>query len=529
MSSSLPPEGPQDSTPQSTESTEPAAPAHEQAHVEHAAVEPKRTRKGGRGRRILKGTGLVMAIPGVAALSGLGYVLYEALTNRQDNSPEHEASKADYLDSLAGTATDGSPNVMIVYYDDMGYGDLGFMGDTPIETPNLDRLAEDGVVMTNYHSPSSVCTPSRAAMLTGRLAPRAGVPSILQVSDSPMGMIDKVMGNFPLTQAEITIADVLQASGYDTQMIGKWHLGDTEDSQPTDFGFDHFLGSLYSNDMEPFQIFEDDELLLESVDQTELDALYTATAVDFIDSSAESDDPFFLYFAHNFPHEPLFTAEENLGRSDAGLYGDVVETLDDGIGRIVDELEATDQLDDTIIIVTSDNGPWYQGDPGDHRGRKGSVSEGGQLVPFLVHWPAGLEGGRTDDTMVMGTDLFPTLLDWTGIEEPTDRVIDGTSMAPLLAGEADQVGEYYYYYADKKLLAVSDGRFKYYTKQPYLYAISGLPFAAPSQKGPWLFDLEADPSESYDVLAKYPEKAEELAAEMERRNAEMDENLRGWN
>ncbi|GLI26588.1 arylsulfatase [Agromyces rhizosphaerae] len=495
------------------------------------AAPTKRTKRRGLGKRILKATGLVLALPALLLVAGLGYLAFELLTNRPDDSPEHEALKEEYLTNRLSTAaaTSGeSPNVILVHYDDLGYGDLGFMGDTPIETPNLDALAEDGVVMTNYHSPSAVCTPSRAALLTGRLAPRAAVPDVLFPNEGVSSLINVVSGTFGLTQAEITIPDVLQASGYETGMIGKWHIGDTEGSLPNDFGFDSFLGSRYSNDMVPFQIYENDEVLLETVDQTELDALYTDRAVEFVADAAETEDPFFLYFAHNFPHEPLFAADENLGRSDAGLYGDIVEGLDDGIGRIVDELEATGQLDNTIIMVTSDNGPWFQGDAGDHRGRKGMISEGGTRVPFLVHWPDGLEGGRTVDTMAMGTDVLPTLLDWLDIPAPTDRVLDGTSMASVLEGTGDTVSEYYYSYASKSLLAVSDGRFKYYAEQPYLYTISGTSFASPFTQGPWLFDLEADPSEAYDVSAKYPDVAAELAAELERRNAETEENPRGW-
>jgi len=481
------------------------------------------------GRRILKATALVLALPAMLLVAGLGYVVFELLTNRPDDSPEHEARKEEYVNRLSATPVSGdAPNVLLVYYDDMGYGDLGFMGETPIETPNLDALAEAGVVMTNYHAPSAVCTPSRAALLTGRLAPRADVPDVLFPTEGVSNVINTVSGTFGLTQAEITIPDVLGAAGYETGMIGKWHIGDTEGSLPNDFGFDSFLGSRYSNDISPFKIYQDDEVLIETVDQTELDELYTDTAVEFIGDAAETEEPFFLYFAHNFPHEPLFTAEENEGRSDAGLYGDVVETLDDGIGRIVDELEATDQLDNTIILVTSDNGPWFEGDSGDHRGRKGSISEGGMRVPFLMHWPDGLDGGRTLDTMAMGTDVLPTLLDLLDLPEPTDRALDGTSMADVLAGTGETVSDHYYFYSSRNLLAVSDGRFKYYPEQPYLYTISGTSFATPYSQGPWLFDLESDSSESYNVLDKYPEVVADLAAELERRNAEMDENPRGW-
>lgn len=482
-----------------------------------------------RSKRIVTTVGLTLVVPGAAILASSGQIANDGVTTNSSSSPEREASKADYLDSLAGAAAGGdSPNVLLVYYDDLGYGDLGFMGDTPIRTPNLDSLARDGVVLTNYHAPSAVCTPSRAAMLTGRLAPRAAMPEVIFPTGSALAEVEDLGGSAGLTAAEITIADVLQASGYATGMIGKWHLGDTDGSLPNDFGFDAFLGSLYSNDMSPFHIYRDKELLVGDVDQSTLDELYTNEAVSFIGAAADGDSPFFLYFAHNFPHEPLVASDGNAGTSDAGLYGDVVEGLDDGIGRIVAELDATGQLDNTIIIVTSDNGPWFQGDPGDHRGRKGLINEGGMRVPFLIHWPDHIEGGQTLDAMAMGTDLLPTLMEWLDIGAPTDRVLDGTSMAPLLQGESDRVSEYYYYYAGDELIAVSDGRYKYYTSHSYIYATSDAATAVGQTQGPWLFDLEIDPSESYDVSARHPEVAAALATELERRNTEMADNPRGW-
>ncbi len=200
----------------------PPEPADENAQEVGTTDSTTTRRKSGRGKRILKNTGLVLALPGTILLGGIGYVLWEMLTNKPDNSPEHEASKREYLDQLSGMATSGdSPNVLLVYYDDLGYGDLGFMGDTPIKTPNIDALAADGVVMTNYHAPSAVCTPSRAAMLTGRLAPRAGVPEVLHPSSGATNIINVISEGFGITQAEITIPDVLQAAGYETGMIGK--------------------------------------------------------------------------------------------------------------------------------------------------------------------------------------------------------------------------------------------------------------------------------------------------------------------
>ncbi|GMA37615.1 hypothetical protein GCM10025876_38190 [Demequina litorisediminis] len=249
-----------------------------------------------------------------------------------------------------------------------------------------------------------------------------------------------------------------------------------------------------------------------------------------IDKGAADDAPFFLYLAHHYPHEPLTTSEDNLGRSDAGLYGDVVEGLDDGIGRLVETLQETGELDNTLLIVTSDNGPWYQGSAGDHRGRKGSVYEGGFLVPFLAHWPAGLDGGRTIDAMTMGTDVFPTVLEWLGIAAPTDRKLDGSSMAGLIDGTSDAASEFYYFYSGLDLLAVSDGRFKYHAVTDYVDAPSGnADGLSVTAQGPWLFDLDADPGENYDVSARYPDVAAALKAEFERRTAEMDVNPRGWN
>ncbi|WP_062516802.1 sulfatase family protein [Demequina gelatinilytica] len=476
--------------------------------------------------------GLLWGLPAAVVVGGVVYLQASGDDAMPDASAtpasrsEHEDAKDAYLAEVtAASSTGDAPNVLLVYYDDLGYGDVGFMGDTPIATPHMDALAEDGVVLTSFHAPSAVCTPSRAALLTGRLAPRAGVPDVLFPSESPYADLNTSAG---LGQDEVTMSEILQAAGYDTAMIGKWHLGDTEGSLPNDFGFASFLGSLYSNDMSPFALYRDGDVVEEEVDQAGLDGLYTDEAVAFIDEAAATDEPFFLYFAHNFPHEPLHAAAENEGRSDAGTYGDVVEGLDDGIGEMVAELEATGQLDNTILIITSDNGPWYQGSTGGVRGRKGEVYEGGMRVPFLVHWPEGVEGGRTLDAMAMGTDILPTLLEWIGIEAPSDRVLDGSSMAGLLAGTSEQVGEFYYFYAGEQLLAVSDGRYKYYREQPYVDVSSGTADVSVTEQGPWLFDLSVDPDESYDVLARYPEVGAALAAELERRDAEMAENPRGW-
>jgi arylsulfatase A-like enzyme len=247
-----------------------------------------------------------------------------------------------------------------------------------------------------------------------------------------------------------------------------------------------------------------------------------------VQDSAKTEKPFFLYFAHNFPHEPLHAPGHMTGNSAGGLYGDVVEGLDRGVGEIVAALKQSGAYDNTIIILTSDNGPWFEGSPGPNRGRKGQAFEGGVKVPFFIHWPKGLNGGRTLESIAMGTDLFPTLLEWIAIPQPKDRAIDGKSLASLLKGTTQSAHDIVYFYVGNKLMAVSDGRFKYHARQPMLYVVGNQFFAPPTKKGPWLFDLSVDGDESYDVSAKYPDQAKRLKAVLDARVREDAGNLRAW-
>ena len=485
-------------------------------------------------QRAFKILGLILALPLALILGFVLWAAFKIVANKPSDDHYHIASKAAYLKSIASGTNNrkdaNMPNVVIIFYDDMGYGDLGFTGSKAIRTPNIDRLASDGVVFSNYHSASAVCSPSRAALLTGRLPPRAGVPEVIFPRDSSIRLALYAKGNANnLPSEEITISEVLQADGYRTGMIGKWHLGDHAPYLPNQFGFESFYGTHYSNDMAPLAIYRNTKVEVPSpVDQTRIDELYTGEAVSFIQQSTKNGSPFFLYFAHNSPHQPLAVPKNQEGRSAAGLYGDVVEKLDDGVGDIVSALNANGQLENTIIILTSDNGPWYQGSAGQSRGRKGQTFEGGMRVPFLIHWPAGLAGKRIIPAMVMGTDIMPTLFDWIGLRLPQDRVIDGSSIRPLLEGKADTVHDFTYFYTGSFLSAISDGRFKYFPKQPYVYTISNSYWGIPSQEGPWLFDLTVDPNESYNVSMKYPQDAARLKAALEVRNRAMKENLRGW-
>jgi len=485
-------------------------------------------------KRLLKTIGLFLALPLLLIMGYLIWTGLRVLANKPADDAAHMAAKAEYLRKIAALAARRGPvrlpNVVIIYYDDLGYGDLGFTGGTAIKTPSIDALASSGVVLSNYHSPSPVCSPSRAGMLTGRLPPRAGVPDVTFPTGHPISYASYAEGfGNRLPAEEITIADVLKADGYRTGMVGKWHLGDRAPSLPNAFGFDSFYGAHYSNDMRPFAIWRNDKIEIPApADQTKLNANYTREAVSFIAGSKGQTQPFFLYFAHNFPHRPLFEAPDAKGRSAAGLYGDVVESLDDGVGSIMAALKESRQLDNTIVILTSDNGPWYEGNPGNFRGRKGQTFEGGMHVPFLISWPTGLEGGRTIPAAAIGTDIAPTLYDWLGLPLPADRTFDGISLRPLLEGKATSANDLIYYYASTGLMAVSDGHFKYHKAQPIIHVVSNMRFTMATQEGPWLFDLSVDPQESYNVAMKYPAEAARLKAALEARDKEVAANPRGW-
>ncbi len=482
----------------------------------------------------LKRLGLIFLLP-VLLLLGLGlWVGYKVISYNQDDNETHLAAKQEYLKGIAASANSPDdtrrPNVVFILYDDLGYGDIGVTGSKAIKTPNIDQLARDGVQLTNFYSPSPVCTPSRAGFLTGRFAPRSGLPDVVFPAGDRLSLLTTLSGkNNRLPAEEITIADMLKAAGYRTGMIGKWHLGDRGPSLPNDFGFDQYFGTLYSNDMTPLALYRNEEIEVQDpADQTKLNQLYTDEAIRFIGQDDAADKPFFLYFAHNFPHIPLFVPKDREGKSTAGLYGDVVESLDWGVGQIVDQLKASGQYENTIFIITSDNGPWYQGSPGASRGRKGYTFEGGMHVPFIIHWPDGLQGGKTLEGMSMGTDLVPTLADWLKIPLPKDRIIDGKSIRSMLETGGDTPHDYLYYFASDQLMAVRDSRFKYMDKRKLQYGPEPSAFAFGVDQGPWLLDMQNDSNESYDSSAHNPKRVTELAKALNAKRDEMKSNLRGW-
>ncbi|MDZ7783653.1 MAG: sulfatase [Halioglobus sp.] len=486
----------------------------------------------------------------LTVLSGL-FLLYRWVTFGQSDDAAHLQAKEDYLARIAaaGTPVAAPPNIVFILYDDLGYGDFGYgargvdmVGDQGgamgargdlLATPNIDRLAADGVVLSDFHAPAPVCTPSRAGYLTGRLAPRAGLPNVVFPTGSVEALIFNVLldpdSNVRLPAEEITFAEILQAAGYSTAMVGKWHLGDRSPSLPNDMGFDSYFGALYSNDMEPFALYADREIAVPApADQRYLTERYTRAATDFIAAQQAEQGPFLLYIAHTFPHDPLHVRPERRGRSRAGLYGDVVEELDDSVGAVVAALRGAGQLDNTLIIITSDNGPWFLGDAGDQRGRKGNTFEGGMRVPFIAHWPAAIPSGRTEHAMAMGTDLLPTFLDILELPPPPDRILDGRSILDVLSQGGATPHDYLYYYDGDTLFAARDERFKYRGAAGVFYATDQMPIGVSMPQKEWLFDLAGDARESYDTSARNPDDLLRLRAAFEGKLRDMEANTRGW-
>jgi len=483
---------------------------------------------------------LLLALPIGLGLFGVGYFIYKVATYEQLDDTARMQSKQLYLEQIADAAASAdlsnAPDVVVILFDDLGYGDVGYTGNGMIKTPHIDTLAQNGVVLSNYYAPAPVCSPSRAAMLTGRLAPRNGLTAVPFPRGHFIDRVNKFFGNpVRLPREEILLADVLRAQGFHTAMVGKWHMGDHDQSIPTQFGFEKFYGTYHSNDMTPFQLHEgaygEGETLavVAPVDQTQLNEIYGDKAEAFIDA-APQDKPMFLYFAHNFPHVPLYAPADEQGRSEAGLYGDVVQGLDDTVGRIVAALKKRGRFDNTLIVITSDNGPWWEGRAAGNRqgarGRKGETFEGGMHVPFVAHWPAQLKPLESA-AMAMGTDLLPTLLQELDIAAPTDRLLDGRSLSATLRGDASP-HEALYFYGGGTLMAVRDGRYKYRDRKAVVYATDPISIPIWQAHGPWVFDLKKDPLEAYDITNHRPATAERLRALLDARNAQMADNPRGW-
>jgi arylsulfatase len=397
--------------------------------------------------------------------------------------------------AAAAVAAPSRPvNVILIYCDDLGWGDLSCYG-SPIATPNIDRLAREGARFTHCLSANPVCSPSRAALLTGRYPTRVGVPRVLFPADKT-----------GLAEGEQTVAQLLKAKGYQTMCVGKWHLGHLAPHLPTYKGFDHYYGIPYSNDMNPRWLMADEKVLEEQTDLDTLQEKYTRRAVEFI--AGAKDKPFFLYMPHTYPHIPFGVGQAFRGKSKQGIYGDVLSELDWSVGQILAALKEHKLEGNTLVLFSSDNGPWYQGSPGMLRGRKGMTWEGGVRVPLLARLPGAVKPGLVCDGLVSTMDLLPTICALTGAALPA-RPLDGRDIRPLLAGRQRELEREPLLYFDGWYLQCARwGKWKLHLARYNNVTYSPAP--AGGRKNirlaqPELYDVVTDRDESFDVAAGNPQ------------------------
>ena len=418
------------------------------------------------------------------------------------------------VNGLFSCSSNKKPNVIVVFCDDLGYGDLGTFGHPSIHTPNLDKLAYEGQKWTNFYAAASVCTPSRAGILTGRLPIRSGM-----CSDIRRVLFPDSAGGLP--ESEITIASALKKVGYKNACIGKWHLGHLKKYLPTSHGFDYYFGIPYSNDMDPAEghtrektlnpkieyfnvpLMRNEEIIERPADQNTLTKRYIEETVKFIRQN--KDQPFFIYLAHTYPHVPLFASSEFRNTSQRGLFGDVVEEIDSGMGEIIKTLKENKLDKNTLVIFTSDNGPWlvynqHGGSAGLLQNGKGTTWDGGMREP-TIFWHSGIKPGVVSD-IGSTLDLFATICNFTGAEVPADRIMDSHNLLPTLFERKPSPRKIFYYYRGTELYAVRKGPFK-------LHFITENSYRSDNRKTyhdpPLLYNIEHDPGEKYDITGEHPE------------------------
>jgi arylsulfatase len=418
--------------------------------------------------------------------------------------------------------TETPVNFVLIYLDDVGFGDVSVTGAMNYSTPNLDKMAANGLFFSYYYSPQAVCSASRAGLLTGCYPNRIGFS----------GALDHT-ANVGIKAEEETIAEALKKKNYATAAFGKWHLGHHKQFLPPNHGFDEYFGIPYSNDMwpnhptnknyyPPLPLIEGEEIVERNPDQARFTTEFTERTIDFIKRNKEN--PFFVYLAHPMAHVPLFVSEKFKGKSEQGLYGDVMMEIDWSVGQIMKTLEELDLDENTMVIFTSDNGPWlnygnHAGSAGGLREGKGTTFEGGQRVPCLVQWKGTIEAGRVENNLVSGIDVLPTIAEIAGAPLP-EKKIDGVSLLPLLKSRDAEAPRksFWYYYRRNNLEAVRDGRWKLVfphngrTYEGFEPGKDGMPGKANerSEVESGLYDLRRDPGERYNLIEYYPEIVSEL-------------------
>jgi arylsulfatase A-like enzyme len=417
------------------------------------------------------------------------------------------------------------PNLVVIFADDLGYGDLSCYGNPTLHTPELDRMAREGMKLTQFYAGACVCTPSRAALMTGRLPIRSGM-----CGDRRRVLFPNSKGGLP--DEEITLAEALRSVGYATGCVGKWHLGHLPQYLPTRHGFDSYFGIPYSNDMdrtadaprgrkafdapkiEYFNVplLRGEKIVEQPADQTTLTRRYTEEAVKFIREHREK--PFFLYLAHNLPHVPLFRSKAFAGHSRRGLYGDVVEEVDWSVGQVLAALRELQLGENTLVVFTSDNGPWLSfgeqgGSAGPLRNGKGTTWEGGMREPAVAWWPGKIEPGRVSTELASTMDLLATMQHLAGFDLPQDRAYDSFDLTPVLLGTGPSGRETMFYYRGTRLMAARQGPWKAHFATQGSYGIGG---KLEKHDPPLLFHLEHDLGETHNLAAAHPEVISQIRA-----------------
>lgn len=445
---------------------------------------------------------------------------------------------------LALHAESRLPNVVIIFTDDLGYADIGPFGAKGIKTPNLDRMAKQGRKFTNFHVAQPVCSASRAALLTGCYPNRIGIHGAL-------GPLAK----HGINEKEMTLAELFKQKNYATGMAGKWHLGRPTELLPVHHGFDEYFGLPYSNDMWPshpearrgtyptLPMIEGDKVVDTEItpeEQRNLTTRYTERAVKFIEKNKEQ--PFFFYLAHSMPHVPLFVSDKFKGKSKRRLFGDVIMEIDWSVGEVLKALKKNGLEENTLVIFTSDNGPWLS--YGNHAGSaepmregKGTSWEGGTRVPCIMRWPGKIPANTTSDTMLMTIDLFPTIAKVIDAEVPKHK-IDGLDVWPVITSEKAAKNPhktYWNYYADNQLQGITSGDGEWKLVLPHTYRTlagsaggkDGIPIKYQNSKvtEPELYNLRKDVSETKNVASKHPEIVKRLLAEADDARKELGDSL----